>query len=457
MLEHLFKLKARRAKVVTEILSGIIVFFSMIYILPVNSSIFGDIGMNIQAVFIGTALVSGIVSIFMGLYANYPVALSAGMGMNAFVAYTVSLTLGYRWQEAFALLLLSGVFFFGMSFTPLRKMIINAIPSDIKAILASGLGAFIAFVGLKNSGIIGSNPATLVSLTSLSQPAVLLAFLGILLAFIFYAIPNKRLNQLSILLAMIIVAVTALGLGALNVPGMPTFNANFSDPFDGYSDVFLTVFGSDDQGVNYLWAALTRIETYAVIFSLTMVNVFDTTATLVSIGKGAGLLNEKSEIIGNEAIIVDAVGALICAPLGTSTVTSYAESSIGVESGAKTGLMAVTVGFLFILSIFLYPVFEVFTFAPVTAMALVSVGALMFTNNLKDIHWQDQTIGFTAFTTIVFMILTYSISSGLGIGIIVYLLMMVASGRARQVKGTMYWIGLFYILSFVVSEWILLQ
>jgi AGZA family xanthine/uracil permease-like MFS transporter len=183
-----------------------------------------------------------------------------------------------------------------------------------------------------------------------------------------------------------------------------------------------------------------------------MVNIFDTTATLVAIGKGAGLLNEKQELIGNEAIIADAVGALICAPLGTSTVTSYAESTIGVQSGAKTGLTAVTVGLLFILSIFLFPIFTIFTYAPVTAMALVSVGALMFMNNLKEIRWNDITIAFTAFVTIIFMILTYSITSGLGIGILLYIVMMFGSKRLKQVNPVLLGIGLLFLMSFLVSE-----
>lgn len=453
MLEQLFQLKKRKASIVTEVLAGVIVFFSMIYILPVNASIFASIGMNQQGVFIATALVAGLISIVMGIYANYPVALASGMGMNAYVAYTVIGGLGYAWQEAFALLFVSGIFFFLMSLTSLRRTIINAIPQDIKAILGAGLGAFIAFVGLRNANVIVAGP-TLVTLASLSSPAVLLALAGIFIAFLFFSIPNARINQLAILLAMIVTAFLAILLTQLgvNFEGLPNLNLNFGNPFEGYADVAFQIFGSNEQGTPYLLAVLVRPETYAIIFSLTMVNVFDTTATLVAIGKGAGLLNEKQELIGNEAIIADAVGALICAPLGTSTVTSYAESTIGVQSGAKTGLTAVTVGFLFILSIFLFPIFTIFTYAPVTAMALVSVGALMFMNNLKEIRWNDITIAFTAFVTIIFMILTYSITSGLGIGILLYIVMMFGSKRLKQVNPVLLGIGLLFLMSFLVSE-----
>lgn len=453
MLEQLFQLKKRKASIVTEVLAGVIVFFSMIYILPVNASIFASIGMNQQGVFIATALVAGLISIVMGIYANYPVALASGMGMNAYVAYTVIGGLGYAWQEAFALLFVSGIFFFLMSLTSLRRTIINAIPQDIKAILGAGLGAFIAFVGLRNANVIVAGP-TLVTLASLSSPAVLLALAGIFIAFLFFSIPNARINQLAILLAMIVTAFLAILLTQLgvNFEGLPNLNLNFGNPFEGYADVAFQIFGSNEQGTPYLLAVLVRPETYAIIFSLTMVNVFDTTATLVAIGKGAGLLNEKQELIGNQAIIADAVGALICAPLGTSTVTSYAESTIGVQSGAKTGLTAVTVGLLFILSIFLFPIFTIFTYAPVTAMALVSVGALMFMNNLKEIRWNDITIAFTAFVTIIFMILTYSITSGLGIGILLYIVMMFGSKRLKQVNPVLLGIGLLFLMSFLVSE-----
>lgn len=453
MLEQLFQLKKRKASIVTEVLAGVIVFFSMIYILPVNASIFASIGMNQQGVFIATALVAGLISIVMGIYANYPVALASGMGMNAYVAYTVIGGLGYAWQEAFALLFVSGIFFFLMSLTSLRRTIINAIPQDIKAILGAGLGAFIAFVGLRNANVIVAGP-TLVTLASLSSPAVLLALAGIFIAFLFFSIPNARINQLAILLAMIVTAFLAILLTQLgvNFEGLPDLNLNFGNPFEGYADVAFQIFGSNEQGTPYLLAVLVRPETYAIIFSLTMVNVFDTTATLVAIGKGAGLLNEKQELIGNQAIVADAVGALICAPLGTSTVTSYAESTIGVQSGAKTGLTAVTVGLLFILSIFLFPIFTIFTYAPVTAMALVSVGALMFMNNLKEIRWNDITIAFTAFVTIIFMILTYSITSGLGIGILLYIVMMFGSKRLKQVNPVLLGIGLLFLMSFLVSE-----
>ncbi len=453
MLEQLFQLKKRKTTVLTEVVAGIIVFFSMIYILPVNAGIFASIGMDRQGVFIATALVAGLISIFMGVYANFPVALASGMGMNAYVAYTVIATLGYSWQEGFALLFVSGIFFFLMSLTPLRRIIINAIPQDVKAILGAGLGAFIAFVGLRNANIIVAGP-TLVTLGSLSSPAVLLGLGGVFLAFLFFSIPNQRINQLAILLAMVLTALGAIVLNGLgvNFVGMPSLNLDFANPFAGYSEVAFQIFGSNEDGTPYLLAVLLRPETYAIIFSLTMVNVFDTTATLVAIGKGAGLLNDKQELTGNQSILADAVGALICAPLGTSTVTSYAESTIGVQSGAKTGLTAVTVGLLFLTSIFLFPIFTIFTYAPVTAMALVSVGALMFMNNLKDIRWSDITISFTAFATILFMILTYSITSGLGLGLLLYMVMMLGSQRHRELNPTLYGIALLFLISFIVTE-----
>ena len=453
-----FGVKERGSTIGREILAGAVVFLAMIYILPVNSSILGGmgaidgVGMNAQGVFAATAIASAVATMIMALIAKYPVALSAGMGMNAFIAYTICGSLGYNWIEAMALVLIAGVLFFIMTLTPIRKMIIEAMPADLKLIISAGLGCFICFVGLKGSGLIAADPGTLVALGSFADPSVLLALFGVILVFVCMMIPNKRVQQMAIVIAMASTAVLGVILGFCGVNGMPAFvdmtkADSWIGPLNGLKDVFGKCFNGEA-----MLSVLKQPTSYALIFSLIFVNLFDTTATLVAIGKDTGIMNEKGEMVGGKkAMLADAAGAVICAPLGTSTVTSFAESTIGVEFGARTGLSALTTSILFLCSLFLYPLFSVFTSSSVTCMALVAVGALMFTNNLKQINWNDKIVAFTTFLTLIFMLLTYSLSNGLGLGLILYIVMMLVAKRGKEIKPILYVIGAFFLISFAVN------
>ncbi len=461
ILNKIFKFEERGSKLSNEILGGLVTFLAMIYILPTNANILGSMGMDSSGVFVATALVSGIVTLIMGLYGNFPIILSAGMGVNAYLAYTVYGELG-SWQSALLLMFIAGIIFAVISLSPVRTKMINAIPKDIKYIISAGLGAFIAFVGFKASGLIVGSSATFVTIGNLKDPMVLLALLGLILVIVFMFIENKRLNQLAIPLAMIIVVVLGIfiwnvfSLSPIHNGSAVTFHfdnivAIFKDPSkwggQGIEKVAFKIFDGEN------WKAVfTNPSSYAFIFSLVLVNLFDTTATMLAVGRGAGIINDKGELVGGKKVVLaDSIGSVICAPLGTSTVTSFAESGIAVEMGSKTGLSATVAGFLFLLSAFIYPLFFLFTETAVTSMALISVGGLIFVNNLKDINWSDRIVGFTAFFTIMLIILTYSISDGLGFGLIFYTLMMLVSRRGKEIKLPMYIVAAIFVVYFVLK------
>lgn len=447
--DRYFKISERNTTFAREIIAGLIVFLAMIYILPVNANILGSAGFPGTSVFIATALVSGITTLIMGVYGRYPIALSVGMGMNAFLAFTVCDKLGYSWEEGLALVIVAGVLFLLLSLTGLREKIIIAFPRDLQLAITAGLGFFIAFIGLKMGGIIVADSGTLVSLGRLSEPLVLLALFGILAAFALGALPGK-LKRFAIIIAMGLTAALGLVLNYFEVENMPRFARA-----EGAS--LGAIFG---KGFEHIPRVLLRPESYALIFSLIFVNLFDTTATLLAVGNKAGLLDERGKLVSaRKAVYADAFGAVLGGVFGSSTVTSYAESTIGIEAGARTGLSAATAGVLFLLSMFLYPLFSVFSainvgenfYTPVTSLALVAVGAALF-SNLKDIDWSDKTVTFSAFAMILFMVLTYSLSDGIGFGIIVYVLMKVFSGKKADVSFILYLIAAFFLANFAIAE-----
>lgn len=464
-IDRFFKIGERKSKISIELLAGCVTFLAMSYILPVNASILAEMGMSEAGVFASTALVSGIITILMGFLANVPISLSAGMGLNAFITYTVSITLGYSWQECMVLLTITGVLFFILSVTPLRLIIINAIPTDIQHIISAGLGAFIAFVGLKGSGIIVSSSSTLVGLGNLGDASVWLALIGILLTFFLMSLKTKHqmLNRMAIPLGLLITALLGVCLyyigaaaGTDYFASMPYFHGQFG--LSGLSDVIFFGALSQEAGINHdigglFVSVFANPQTYAVVFSLIFVNLFDTTATLLTVGEDAGLLNEEGKLTNNRAIIADAAGALICGPMGTSTVTSFAESTVGVKVGGRTGLTSIASGLLFLVAAFAFPVFSAFTSSSVTAPALVAVGCLIFTGNMKGLDWKDMAISFSAFITILLIVLTYSITSGIGFGLLTYCIIMIASGRAKKVSWPLYIVTILFLASFGINTY----
>lgn len=442
MLEKVFKLKEKNTNVKTEIIAGITTFLAMAYILGVNPLILGDAGMDTPSVFMATAISAGFASIVMGLVANYPVSLAAGMGVNALFAYTICGTMGFSWQAALAGVFVSGLIFIVISVTGIRKAIINAIPKQLKLAIGAGIGFFIAFVGLKNAGIIVANPSTFVGLGNLADPTVLLAVFGILVTIALLALKVPA----GVFVGMVITAVVGIICGSFfGVAGMPVLPESiFETSFQ------MNGLGAFMDGFGELFA--NPLNTFVVIFSFLFVDFFDTAGTLVAVANRIGLVNEKGELENAEqALLADAIGTVAGAALGTSTVTSFVESTSGVEVGGKTGLTACTTGIMFFISILFAPIILSAVTNAVTAPALVVVGILM-AQQLKGIDWEDFVFGTAGFITIIAMILTYSISNGIAFGFIAYTVAMVASGKAKEIHVTVWVLMVIFVIYFALPQ-----
>ncbi|MEG0273951.1 MAG: NCS2 family permease [Longicatena sp.] len=442
MLEKVFKLKEKNTTVKTELIAGVTTFLAMAYILGVNPKVLADAGMDLSSVFLATALSAGIASVIMGVVANYPVALAAGMGVNALFAYTICGQMGFSWQAALAGVFVSGLIFVVISVTGIRKMIINAIPKQLKMAIGAGIGFFIAFVGLKNAGIVVANEATAVSMGSFGDPTVLLAIFGILLT-IFLLI--KKVPA-AVFVGMVITAIIGIICGSVfDVAGMPALPEKWIE-----TDFQMKAAGSFMQGFGDLFA--DPVNAFIVIFSFLFVDFFDTAGTLVAIANKIGLVNEDGELENVErALLADAVGTVAGAALGTSTVTSFVESSSGVAVGGKTGLTAVTTGVLFFVSVLFAPIVLSAVTNAVTAPALVVVGILM-AQQLKEIDWEDMIFASSGFITVVAMILTYSISNGIAFGFISYTVAMIAAGKAKQVHITVWLLMIIFVIYFALPQ-----
>ena len=464
-----FRLKEKGTDIRTEIIAGLVVFIAMLYILPVNSNILSDMGMDKSGVFVSTALLTAGVTIFMGLFANYPIALSAGMGLNAYIAYTVCLTLGFSCQESMLLLFVAGILFFVLSLTPLRQKLIEAIPEGLKNAISAGLGGFILFVGLSGSGIITANSGTLVTLGTFNNLSTLLAFVGIMLVLGLNFSGNKKIARLAIPIGLLITAVIGVTASSIMIQtgnleyamnsGLPIAPWYTSDVSFGVSGLDKVVFFGflDSSAVNEGFGTmLVKIfgnpQAYMAIFALILVNLFDTTATLVTVGKDCGLIDDKGMLInGRKAMMVDATGALICAPLGTSTVTSFAESSIGASMGAKTGLTSVTTGSMFLIAAFCFPIFSVFSYSCVTAPALVMVGILIFSGAIRRMSKDSDISLYASVLTILSMVLTYSLANGLGIGIISYVIMSIFANKKENLNPYIISIAALFVVNFALT------
>ena len=436
MLEKIFKLQEKGTTVKTEILAGVTTFLAMAYILAVNPAMLGETGMSVQGVFLATAISSAVATIIMGLIANYPVALSAGMGVNALFTYTICGTMGLSYKGALACVFVSGIIFVVISVTGLRRMIINAIPAQLKLAIGAGIGFFIAFIGLKNAGIIIASPATFVSLGDFTQPAVILAIFGILVTILLLS----RKVPAAVFYGLLVTAVAGIIAGLCGIKGMPTLpNAVVSAEFD-FSLVGVFASGMDEL--------LSHPSCFVAIFSLLFVDFFDTAGTLVAVANRANLIDDKGELENVErALLADSIGTVFGSVMGTSTVTSFVESTSGVEVGGRTGLTALTTGILFLLSVFFSPLLAAVT-SDVTAPALVVVGILM-AQQLKGIDWDNFVYAASGFMTVLFMILAYSISDGIAIGFITYALTMVGVGKAKEVKPIVWVLVVFFVIFLV--------
>ncbi|PKR82556.1 NCS2 family permease [Heyndrickxia camelliae] len=423
-----------------EFLGGLTTFLAMAYILVINpltlslSSVKGlpdAMRMDQGSVFVATAIASAVGSIIMGLLAKYPLALAPGMGLNAFFAYSVVLGSHIPWQHALGAVLISGVFFFLLTLTGLREKIINAIPVQLKHAVGAGIGLFITFLGLQNAKIIVNDDATLVGLGDLTNGDTLLAIFGI---FITVILMTRNIKG-AVFYGMIITAIVGMIFGLIDVPHKVV------DKVPSVSPTFGAVFSS--FGDSSFWST-TMI---GVILTFLFVDFFDNAGTLVAVASQAGLMKDNKLPNAGKALVSDSIATMVGAVLGTSTTTSFVESTSGVAAGARTGFASLVTAAFFILSLFFFPLLSVVT-APVTAPALIIVGVLMVTS-LRHIEWDKFEIAVPAFLTMIAMPLSYSIATGIAIGFIFYPITMIVKGRIKEIHPIMYFFFVIFLLYFI--------
>lgn len=452
MLNKIFKLKENNTSARTEITAGITTFMTMAYILAVNPSILSDAGMDPTAVLLATCLASFIGTACMALMANLPFALSAGMGLNAFLAYTVVIGFGYSWQVALLAVFIEGIIFILLSLTNVREAIFNAIPLSLKHGVSVGIGLFIAFIGLQNAGLSVANSSTLVSIVSFTDNfstsgiAALLAIVGTFLTAILYIKRVKGSILIGILLTWILGIICQLT--GIYVPDaasgfyslIPTFAMT---DFSKLGETFGQCFNVDFSNVGIF-------NFIVVIFSFLFVDLFDTLGTLIGVSTKAGMLDKNGRLPRiKQALLADAVATTAGAVLGTSTTTTFVESSAGVAEGGRTGLTSLTTAFLFLVSMFFAPVFTAIpSFA--TAPALVIVGFLMFSNIAElKLTEKNYTTAIPAYLCIISMPLFYSISEGISIGVISYVLINLVCKKAKEIHPVMYVLAVLFILKYI--------
>ena len=431
VLERYFQLEKHGTTVRTELVAGLTTFLAMAYIVFVNQFYLGDIaGMDKGAVFVATALAAAIGTMIMGVWAKLPIAQAPGMGLNAFFAFTVVLGLGVSWQTALAGTMVSGIVFLVLALTGVRKLVIDAIPMQLKLAVGAGIGLFIAFIGLKASGIVVDSPATTVTLGDLKEPTTMLAIFGIVVT----AVLLTRGVRAAVFYGILLTSIAGMVFGLIPVPSAiiaapPSLAPTFGVAFGELSNVFNPTM-------------------LVVVFTMLFVDFFDTAGTLIAVTKQADLLTPEGEIPGgNRPLVSDAIATVAGAALGTSTTTSYIESSAGVGAGGRTGLTSVATSVLFVITLFFSPILGAVT-AQVTAAALIVVG-LMMAKPLSEIAWEEWEYGIPAFIVILTMPLTYSIANGIALGLVLFPLLAVVRGKAKSVSPTMYALGLLFLAYFI--------
>ena len=431
MLDKYFKITENKSTLRTEIIAGITTFMTMVYILAVNPSILSAAGMDKDAVFTATALSAVIATLVMALVAKLPFALAPGMGLNAFFAFTVVLGMGYSWEFALTAVFLEGIVFLLLTAFNVRELIVNSIPLNLKHAVSVGIGLFIAFIGLKGTGLIVDNPATLVSLGDMKNPAVWVGLVGVIIIGVLLVKQIKGAILIGILSSTIIgliVGVTVIPEGFTFVSLPPSIEPIFFK-FD-FSQVF-------------------TIDMLIVLFTFLFVDMFDTVGTLVGVSSKSGMLDEQGRVPRvKQALFADSIGTFVGAILGTSTVTTYVESAAGVAEGGKTGMTALTVAIMFALSLFFAPLFMIIP-AAATAPALIIVGLMMITPITK-VDLNDFTESIPAFFTIIMMPLTYSIAEGIVFGMLSYVLLKLLTGKFKEIKPIMYVIAVLFIIKFMM-------
>lgn len=468
-MEKFFKLKEQGTTVSTEIVAGITTFFAMAYIIFVNPQTLSQAGIPFGAVFLATIISSVVGTLVMGLFANVPYAQAPGMGLNAFFTYTVVFVLGFSWKEALAMVFLCGLINILITVTKVRKLIIKAIPSELQSAIGGGIGVFIAYIGIKNAGliqftldkgkyaekdggtIIGSSSAV-PGLVNFDNKAVILALIGIFILLILLILKVKG----AILIGIAVTTIIGIPMGVVDVSNLQG-STGLGDSFKDLGKVFGAALGS--EGIGSLFKDISRLPLVLMtIFAFSLSDTFDTIGTFVGTGKRSGIFDaedEKALQEGNgfkskmdKALFADSIATSIGAIFGTSNTTTYVESAAGIGAGGRTGLTSVVTALLFLLSIFLGPIVNIVP-AQATAPALIAVGIMMM-SSFKEIDWSNLDVAIPAFFASIFMGFSYSISYGIAAGFIFYCIVKVCQGKAKEVHPIMWITSALFILNFIV-------
>ncbi len=436
-LDRFFHLKELNTSVRTEILAGVTTFVTMAYILFVNPNILKDAGMPMNATFAATAISAAFATLVMGLYANYPIAMAPGMGLNAFFTYAVVIGMKLPWQTALGAVFISGLVFFLLTVTKVREWIIEGVPQVLRLSIGVGIGLFIAFIGFKESGIIVANKDTFVSLGNMKSPGVLVTFFGLIVTGWMMA---KRVKG-GLLIGILATTVVSMLTGVSHPPAGIADVIRVTNPLKEIAPTFgqLNIKGAFDYGL------------ISILFAFTFVDMFDNIGTLLGVGRKAGLLDANGNLPrAGKALMADSIGTMFGSVMGTPTVTSYIESSSGVAEGGKTGLTAVTVAILFALSVVFSPLVGLIP-GQATAPVLILVGTLMM-SEVVHIKFDDFTEALPAFMTIIMMPLTFSIAQGLAFGFMSYTIIKLVTGRYKENNPVTYVLTVLFILHFVLQK-----
>ncbi len=428
VLERYFGLSQQGTDIRTEFVAGVTTFLTMVYIVFVNPIILGKAGMDPGAVFVATCVAAAVSTLVMGLYANYPIALAPGMGINAFFAFTVVLTYKYTWQQALAAVFCSGVLFFLISVFRIRQFVINSIPQNLKLAVSAGVGLFLGIIALEEAKVVVAHPATLVTLGDMTNPSAILMLLG----FVLIAGLNYRRIMGGTLIGILV--ATAIGLPL----GLAQFTGIISIP-PSIAPTFLQLDFSRSGELTFL----------IVVFSILFVDVFDNAGTLIGVTHRTGLMKDGKLARMKEALISDSFAAMFGALIGTSTTTSYIESAAGVSAGGRTGLTAAFVGIFFLLALFFAPLAGMVP-AYASSAALLYVACVM-ARGLAEIDWEDITEYAPAVVTAITMPLTYSIATGIGLGFITYVLAKLVAGKPKEAKPAVIVLAVLFAVKFVLT------
>jgi AGZA family xanthine/uracil permease-like MFS transporter len=431
ILSKFFKLKEKNTTIKTEILAGATTFVALAYIMFVNPNILADAGIPKEAAIASTIWITALASLFMGIYANYPIALAPGMGLNAFFAYYVVGVMHLSWQVALGAVFFSGILFLILTIGGVRQAIIRSVPLNLKHAIGVGIGLFIAFIGLKGAGMIAGDKATYITLGNLTDPKAILAAIGLIVTAALIARQIKG----AIIIGIFIVTILSMICGVSPAPTGIGDIISFQLPSMAQTFGELDIAGAWHYGI------------FSIIFTFTIVELFDNMGTIIGLTYKAKLVDEKGEIENlDKALTTDAVGTIVSSLFGTSTVTSYIESAAGIAEGGKTGLTAVTVAVLFLISLVFAPLIGLVP-AFATAPALILVGALMMAD-VKNVKFDDFTDALPAFLTIIMMPLTSSIANGFAFGFVSYSFLKLLAGKGKEVSWVMWIISILFLVNF---------